>query len=146
MADAVDQKISVCLQGRDEIHLEVILQDDEIVESRLSGVGCLSHLLLLQKWRGQLKGKLQDLPLPEGKEHSEILLREVLLKLKGQWEFPISDKELCHCRMISTQDVDQAIIAGAHTSQKVSDRTSASTACGTCRSDVEELIRYRLGS
>lgn len=145
MVDSVEQKISVNLEGRDEIHLEAQVQDGQIIQSRLTGIGCFAHLQLLQKWRGQLEGRLQDLPLPEGHSHSEILLREALLKLKGQWKFPIADKELCHCRMISAHEVDQAIVAGAHTSEKVSDRTSASTACGTCRSDVEELIRYRLG-
>jgi bacterioferritin-associated ferredoxin len=82
---------------------------------------------------------------PQGSHHSEVLLRELIQKFHGRWRYPFEHSEICHCRNVSTEKVDQAIIAGASTSEKVSRLTSASTACGTCRTDVENLIRFRLG-
>jgi len=83
-------------------------------------------------------------PLPEGTDHNDLLIKEFILRAKGEWAFPYKDTELCHCRSVETSVVDQAIIAGAHTCVNVSSRTSASTACGTCRPDVQKIIDYRL--
>ena len=72
-----------------------------------------------------------------------LILSEMILKLRGEWNFPYADEELCHCRSIATQTVDQAIIAGAHSPEVVTRQTSASTACGTCRPTVQKIIEYR---
>jgi len=81
-------------------------------------------------------------------------LRELILVFKsshgveqrGEWNPPYTHEEICHCRAVPTREVEKAIIMGAHTPQKVSRWTSASTACGTCRPDVEKMISYFLSS
>lgn len=137
--------------GREEISIEVELGDhDQIKRARLTGVGGPDFLDLLKNYRlrnfcdGQNQ-TLKSLPLPEGLSPAVICLREAILKLKGEWTFPYKEEELCHCRSVLTSKVDLAICLGAHTPREVSEQTSASTACGTCRPDVEAIIKFRLG-
>lgn len=131
--------------GREEVSLYLEIDNDEnITSAKLTGVGSSQFLKLLKAVRLSIKGKLKDIILPEGSTSEALCLREVILKAKGEWQFPYLEEELCHCRGVLTAVVDGAICAGAHTSRKVSEQTSASTACGTCRPDVEAIIQYRL--
>ena len=77
--------------------------------------------------------------------HAEIVIREFVMKLKGTWDYPYKDEEICHCRHVKTKTVDQAIVNGAHTHELASRWTGCSTACGTCKPDVEKIIKYRIG-
>lgn len=138
-------KISARIGGREEIHFEYDLHLGELRQVRLTGVGGPQFLRLLSEWRTQLKGKLAEVPIPQGSDVGTMLMREVILKAQGGWNYPYQEKELCHCRAVPTEIVDCAILTGAHDSETVSRLTSASTACGTCRPDVEALIAYRLG-
>ena len=134
-------------RGREEACLSIDLDDNEnIVTAKLSGIGGSNFLRLLVRVRPTLlRVRFQDLPLPSGVTPEALCLREVILKAKGLWKFPYEQEELCHCRAVPTAVVDQAICVGAHTPRKVSQQTSASTACGTCSTDVEAIIEYRLG-
>jgi bacterioferritin-associated ferredoxin len=116
----------------------------QVRTARLEGVGGPRFLEGLKRLRGQLKGDFRALSIGPGRTPEEIFLRELLARAKGEWHPPVSAEELCHCRAVPTAVVDQAICTGAHTSKKVSEQTSASTACGTCRPDVEALLRFRL--
>lgn len=109
---------------------------------KASGCHALLHFI---REKAKAEGNdLQRWTLPTGVTHEELLLKEALLKLKNNWQYPYEHEELCHCRAVATQKVDEAIMMGAHTPEKVSRQTSASTACGTCRPDVEKIIAYRL--
>ena len=133
------------IPGREELHLQLKVDDSgQIQEAQLKGIGNSQLLKLLKDYRPKLTGNLNDVPLPEGKETSSMMLRELILKAQGKWDFPFKEEETCHCRVVSTEKVDQAILVGAHTPQQVSEQTSASTACGTCRPDVEAMLDYRL--
>ena len=134
-------KIKVELQGRDFVELDY---NDQGELKSAQVVGCRPFLEKLKSLRQAHGLHPRDWPLPQGQEHTDILIRELILKAKGQWNFPYAHAELCHCRTIPTQVVDQAIIAGAHLPELVSAQTTASTACGTCRPNVEEIIQYRL--
>lgn len=128
------------LKGRDLIEIET----SENGMPRVKALGCSELLDLLHQCRSQFGADPHQWPLPEGLSHSELLLKEALLKLKGQWDFPFKEEEICHCRSVPAEVVDQAVIAGAHRTEVVSRRTSASTSCGTCRMDVQKIIDYRL--
>jgi bacterioferritin-associated ferredoxin len=141
------KEFNVSLPGRETASLLFSLNDDgSVSNARLTGVGGPLFLKLLGEWRPQIKGKLSELPIPKGKSLGEILLRELFLRAKGEWNFPYNEQDVCHCRVIPTAIVDAAIVCGAHTPREVSEQTSASTACGTCRPDVEAMIKYRLGA
>lgn len=131
-------------EGREELDLKLWVHLGTIKSSQLSGIGGPELLDLLEIWRPKLVGQLCDLEVPLGSEVGAIFLREAILKACGKWKFPVDSEYLCHCRMVSTTTIDLAIIRGAHTPQEVSDRTSASTGCGTCQVNVEEVISYRL--
>lgn len=133
------------LKGRDFIEIE-ISEDASVEKPRVKVVGCTELLSLVRRFQVQFGRNPESWPLPTGTNHSELLLKEVLLKMKGQWVYPYQHVELCHCRSVMTEVVDQAIIAGAHQCEVVSRQTSASTACGTCRPDVQKIIDFRLKS
>jgi len=135
--------------GREEVCLMLEVQDSGAVsQARLTGVGGPYFLRELKSLREQLKQStsltLEKLPLPTGTGPEHLILREVILKAQGRWQPPYAQEELCHCRAVLTTTVDQAICSGAHTPRQVSEQTSASTACGTCRPDVEAMISWRL--
>ena len=129
------------IAGRDEIRLE----KDADGQFHLSGVGGPDLLQHLKSLREQLGQPIEQWTVPEGAGLADMLVREVILKAQGKWAFPFCESELCHCRGISTAVVDSAVLTGAHDPRIVSEQTSASTACGTCRPDVEAIIKYRKG-
>ncbi len=133
------KSIVVELDGCDRLELT-----QEAGKDHLQVVGCAKLLQLLQLLKVQSGDKISHWPLPEGSSHEVLLVRELILKATDQWSHPYVHEELCHCRAISTRIVDQAILLGAHTPEVVTRRTSASSACGTCRPDVEKIIAYRL--
>jgi bacterioferritin-associated ferredoxin len=137
-------KFQAELKGRDWIEIEI--SDNSQHKPRVKVVGCTELLSLVRKFQVQYGKDILAWPLPGGSSHSELLLKEVLLKVRGQWTFPYQHEELCHCRSVAAETVDQAIVSGAHTCEIVSRQTSASTACGTCRPDVQNIIDFRLKS
>ena len=139
-------KIDVSIPGREELHLELTVNDQgQIQKSQVKAVGGWDFLKLVQEFRQNLKGAVKDLVAPHGASVGALLIREAILKAQGNWTPPYCEEELCHCRGIPTEKVDLAILSGAHTPRQVSAQTSASTACGTCRPNVEAMISYRLG-
>lgn len=137
-------KFSAKIDGREEINLEISINESMINSFTLTCIGGPKLLTLVESYRQKIKGEVKSLEVPKGNDTGSMLLREIILKLKGQWNFPYEEDELCHCRAVLTSTVDGAILTGAHTSEEVSRLTSASTACGTCRPDVEAMIKYRL--
>lgn len=137
-----NKEIIVELDGRDR----VIAHQNADGSWVLNIVGCFDFLNLFQEMKSKFGKEIHSWPTPKAKDHASLLLRELIMKANGQWQLPYEHEELCHCRAVSTHTVDQAIIAGAHTSDSVSRVTSASTACSTCRPQVEALIKYRLGN
>lgn len=143
-------KIKVELEGRDFIEVEC--EDENSLGSNIPGavkkvtmLGCSEFMEMMQRMRRNFGVDLARWPLPEGHDHSSLLLKEMILKLRGEWAFPYAHSEVCHCRTVSAHAVDQAVVAGAHTTEVVTRQTSASTACGTCRPEVQKIIDYRLG-
>lgn len=139
------QDIEVTLPGRDRLHLHLEVYEGEVLKARLTGSGCPELLKALVETRPTLKGRVSELPLPRGTGHAAILVRELILKARGEWKFPYTEEELCHCRAVPTAKVDQAIVGGCHTVFAVARQTSAGTSCGNCRYDTEQIIAYRLG-
>ena len=140
-----DVVVEVSIENRDRLSLKFRLDEDGVIrDAKLSGSGCSDLLKLIQAMRPQLRGPINSLPIPPGTNHAAILMRELLLKAKGEWKFPYGEDEVCHCRGVSTARVDQAIIGGCHSVEAVKKATSAGSSCGTCRMDVECIIKYRL--
>lgn len=140
-----EKNFEIQIPGREWIRLHLDLDDQQVIQSaHLEGIGGPQFLKTLDQYRSELKGQLAKLPMPKTKDLASLLIRELVLKAQDKWEYPYQDFQLCHCRAVPTASVDAAILTGAHTPKKVSRQTSASTACGTCRPDVESIIEYRL--
>jgi NAD(P)H-nitrite reductase large subunit len=139
------EMISLEIPGREKLSLKLdVSADGVIVSAVLKGVGDRSFLKFLESYRAHLKGPLKQLPLPMGHSPAELLLTEAILRARNEWNPPGVDDEVCHCRSVPRVVIDRAIVAGAHSAAKVSAWTSASTACGTCRPEVEAHLRFRL--
>lgn len=139
-------KIKVELDGRDYIEVDTEGETPSAPGRVLhvSHVGCTEFMDMMKKMRRSFGADISKWPLPEGQDHSSLLLREMVLRLRGEWQPVNAEEEVCHCRNISAHTIDQAIIAGARTPEVVTRQTSASAQCGTCRPEVHKMIQYRL--
>jgi bacterioferritin-associated ferredoxin len=139
-------KIKVELDGRDFIEVECEGETPSALGRvlKVSHVGCTEFMDMMKKMRRHFGADISKWPVPEGQDHSSLLLREMVLRLRGEWQAVSAEVEVCHCRGISAHTIDQAIIAGAFTPEVVTRQTSASAQCGTCRPEVHKMIQYRL--
>ena len=140
MSNSFQSPVIVELDGCDR--LELVSKNGNL---SLKVIGCSKLLELLASLKSEYGSDIKTWILPQGTSHEFLLVRELILRSKGEWQPPFQHEEICHCRAISTRTVDQAILLGAHTSEVLTRRTSASSACGTCRPDVQDMIEYRLG-
>lgn len=130
---------------REWVEFEIEVDEQGTVSAlKWNALGC--HNLIEAAGRAAnllLSRKLENQSWP-GAEHWDLLLSEVFGRLQGKFQLPREGEELCHCRRIQAAVVDQAIVMGAHTPEKVKAWTAASSGCGTCRPEVEKLICFRL--
>lgn len=98
--------------------------------------------------------RLRDWPLPNenaiaqrglsnAERRSQLLLQELILKARGEWKLPYRGEIVCTCRGVSSETINHAIAAKASSAEEVSNWTTASTSCTTCKGKVEELVKYR---
>jgi len=133
------------ISQREWVEMEVTLSSDQKIETLIwHAWGCNQLLKATQIAAEEMKSKkLSDIKWL-GVQHWDLLISEVMMRLQGNFEVPMKDEELCHCRKIQACKIDEAIVMGAHTPEKVKAWTTASSGCGTCRPDVEKLISFRL--
>ena len=136
----MSNKVAVSLTGRDYLEADVG-EDNKITRVHIKG--CLDLLRLAAQCKITHGEDPRQWVLPEGQDHSSLLIREFILKLKSQWKFPYEHEELCHCRSIQAKAVDEAIVAGADSVERVSRETLAGTGCGTCRPEIQKIMAYR---
>jgi bacterioferritin-associated ferredoxin len=142
-SSAEKKQFKVSWPGHDEIILEYCPKSKLATSLRV--VGCADTInkfkTLVQTYKNR---SVFEWPMPMGISHSDMLIRELLLKVNDKWDFPYREEELCHCRSVPTLIVDQAIIGGAHTCNQVTNQTGAASACSTCQVHIEKIIQYRL--
>lgn len=132
---------------REWVEFEVTLDDGLVSAVVWHAQGCHHLLEEAEKFAQSLDGKqLNSLALNFGSHHSALMISEIFDKLQDKWPAPSEDVEICHCRKINKSIIQEAILLGAHTPEKVRAWTSASSGCGTCRPDVQKLIDERLNS
>lgn len=134
-------------EGRENLKLQLEINENNAITScQMEAIGCLEFLKLSQIMKKRLDGPISQLNPPTGKDHSSMIWREVVYRIKEEWHLPVKHEELCHCRKVTTQEVDRAIVYGAHNIEDIRQRTSANTGCGTCKEDVSSMISNRLKS
>ncbi|CAN5636190.1 hypothetical protein BH10BDE1_BH10BDE1_10900 [soil metagenome] len=155
----VTKQVEVLFLGRDRVHATFTFSGPTELSSicaiEFDGSGCSAFLTALTDLKKRILALPEasriisgshefDLLVSAGADHGAILIRELIQKMRGTFELPYQDVELCHCRAVPTALVDRAIIGGCHTVQSVARMTSAGTSCGTCKPDTESLIAFRL--
>jgi len=118
---------------------DVISYDDQTQELKVQGCPSLSGEVL------KLKNLLLDpsnWPYQNGDDHVALLLNKFILKIQNKWVLPYPHQELCHCRQVPTEVVEEIVILGAKTRQEVSQRSRAGTGCGSCRKDIDSVLAY----
>ena len=135
--------IEIIMTTRDRLRLEAKCVAGILSEIDLRVVGCPELLEMAVQWRANLVGSMDRLQPPQENTHAAMMFRELVQRLKGEWEYPYVEEELCHCRQVPTQVVDEAVIMGAESVVEIARTTSAGTGCGTCRPDIEKIIGYR---
>lgn len=83
----------------------------------------------------------QSWPTQEVHSGEDILINEFILKVNAKFKFCYVHEELCHCRNVPTEKVFSAIKNNCFKVEDVSRATLAGTGCGTCRSDIANLIQ-----
>lgn len=137
------QIFSVNLEGGPLIQVTVDIANRTVASSEWFAIGPLSVLETAREWKPRLLGSVDQLPVPVGSTPAELMIKKIVLQIKGRWPV-VDDPELCHCRKIPLETVERAVILGAHTLEKVRQRTSANTGCGTCMPDVERVLALYL--
>lgn len=140
--------IEVNWPGRDQVELQARWEPQgsssrlQSLEFRIAVI-CPEVRKVIQVWIEDCLRTGQVQEGPAGRGHAEMFVREVSLRLRDQFTPPFVEAEMCHCRVVTTAQVDRAVVAGCHSAREVSRETTASTSCGTCRPDVEAWIRFR---
>ncbi len=107
---------------------------------QVSGSVQLIHKIEKQKTiYGQNPQKWQTVQVVDG---DDVLLNEFILKCQNNYKIPYEHEELCHCRMVQTEKVLNVIKQGVFLTSEISRLTMAGTGCGSCKKDIEEIIKY----
>lgn len=138
--ESIDVDFVIHIPGHDRLRLQK--QNGHFVFSELKICSGLYQAIL--SYKTKYGNQIELWPEPQETSHEFLLIKEIIQRVKGAFLPPSEHQILCHCRKISSQVVDQAILMGAHTSAEVSRITSAGTACGTCQSDIEKWLAFRL--
>ncbi len=132
----------------DVIFAEIPNQDSIEFKSEggelLSAKGCQVFLKSVRKQVEVSGNDPRNWVLPQNNSHEALLIREFILRAQGQWQKLDVDGEICHCRAVSASTIDQAVVMGAHTIEKIRRFTSANTACGSCLNDCEKILARRI--
>ncbi len=140
--EALTQKAG--FSGRDQIEVTYIWEEDKLVLVKAQLKGHLRFLretqdILREKVHGKTRTEIQA--TLEGTKFSP-LLRELFEGVLGHSTRPYQQEELCHCRVVATHKVIEAIHYGATSVEEIARKTSAGTGCGTCQVDSERLIGH----
>ncbi len=109
--------------------------------NHLEVIGSRALILKVRAMKEKYNLKIEIWPLQLPAELPEdLLINEFIRKVRGE-TFIYNHEELCHCRMVKTETVKNAVKAGCHKVSDVSRTTLAGTGCGSCRSDIEDVIK-----
>jgi NAD(P)H-nitrite reductase large subunit len=131
------------IKNRSWLEISLDLEGEKVVACRFLAQGPHDLIGELEKLRQLIPGQILKRFEISGDRPSQILIREALEKLQGVYK-NAEDVEICHCRKINLSVIDQMIVLGAHTPEKVKAWCTAGSGCGTCRPEVQILIDERI--
>lgn len=108
---------------------------------QLEAVGAKSLLLKVRELKVKHGQNPKEWPRLTNVENQDDILINEFIEKANERPFIYNHEELCHCRMVPTETVKNAIKAGCRTQPDVSRATMAGTGCGACRKDIEDAIK-----
>lgn len=75
-------------------------------------------------------------------EGYDVLLNEFILKCQNNYKIPYNHEEICHCRMVPTEKILNAIKQSTFNLSELGRVTMAGTGCGSCKKDIDDLTKY----
>lgn len=150
----------------DMMEVFIKVKDDKIVDFKWKTYGCASALastsmlseMVVENGGMSLKEAFSITPskimerlggLPNNKIHCSVLGDQALqaaindyYRRSGQEDKIIEKKAkvICNCLNVTDEDIEEAVLEGADTFDKLQDRTKVATACGKCKDDVIGLM------
>ena len=125
---------------RSPFQAEISLKDG--VVHVIGSTYLVSKMNQLKKLHGASPLKWPE--LTEINSADDLLLQEFILKCLGKFSFVYEHSELCHCRMVPTEKVFEAIKQGCTSVEAIGKATLAGTGCGSCRPDIEKMLKQFL--
>lgn len=110
----------------------------------LKATGSLSFLNLIQSKIQEQGSKPEKWSLlSEVTNGDEAMLNNFISKLQSA-EVSAEHDEICHCRMVEREKIEQSIFQGSFSREEISRTTLAGTGCGSCRNDLEKILKKNL--
>lgn len=142
------RNISIGHYNGDFLQIEILedLKEKKYELLTIKLIGCLPFLKQAQTLLQSLKstGKLPSIDLTS-RDHVALLFQELKQKIENTWNPPYHEEEVCHCRKVNLDIIQNAIVLGNHSVENLGKETSAGTNCGNCHPDLKNLLKYRLG-
>ncbi len=145
------QKIRVEIQNRDWAEAELLQNNLDSSAGNtikfpvwhIKAYGCLSFLNKIAELKEFLKNNtVENFKLNDDQEHSNLLLKKLVLSMQSKYQLPYLEDEICHCRHIKTNTCENSALAGNLSLKSIGATCSAGITCGSCKPDLESLIDY----
>lgn len=142
-------QLQITLPGYEDLKIE-INEEGEVSGYHLQGSTHTVELFesLLRRFGRKVGQWKVASELAEGaslaERRSHFLMAELIARAKSQWSLPYAGEMVCNCRQVTSEVIDNAIVAGAVNVAEVSLWTNACTSCTSCRGKIEELIQNRV--
>lgn len=150
----------------DMMEVFIKVKDDKIIDFKWKTYGCASALastsmlseMVVENGGMSLEEAFAITPnkimeklggLPNNKVHCSVLGDKALQEAindyykRSNQEDKIVEKKakvICHCLDVTDEDIEEAVLDGADTFEKVQEKTKVATACGKCKDDVIQCI------
>ncbi len=122
-------------------HSEITIEKSENGQSNIHCEGSYDLVKKINSYRKQYGDNPIAWPeTAQVKDSSDILINEIIQKLKDSYKLTYQHEELCHCRLVPTEVVVQSIKQGCRSVKEVSRVCKAGTGCGSCIPNIEETL------
>ncbi|EQA35832.1 molybdopterin oxidoreductase [Leptospira inadai serovar Lyme str. 10] len=112
------------IDRKKRIYKKCIIRNDRLVAAIL--IGDTSEFLKFKEWIAS---------------HIELGEKRKKLFLGGEFTKPLLGKVVCSCNGVGDGNILEAIYEGEHTLSGIGKRTGAGTGCGSCRSEISNLLK-----
>lgn len=145
-------KFNVNLPGYEDLSLEVDPKGfikNYYLQGSSKTLQLFQHFKLkygdqITQWPPLVENQNLFMSCSKEERRSLLLLQGLLFKIQDHHQIPYSGEIVCDCRQVSSEVIDQALIASASNIEEIATWTTACTSCTSCKNKIEEMIQYRI--